>query len=101
VVSELARCAVASGRSALASGGREPPETRAAVLNDQAELVRDAWQAAASDLTADPLSRTLRVSRGGRNLIGMGHENDIDLAAEIDKFDIVPELDLATWRIRA
>lgn len=69
-------------------------------MNDQAELVRDAWHAAAADLTADPLSRTLRHSRGGRNLIGIGHENDIDLAAQIDKFDIVPELDLTTWRIR-
>jgi len=69
--------------------------------NDQAELVRDAWHAAAADLAADPLSRTLRASRGGRNLIGIGHENDIDLAAQIDKFDIVPQLDLATWRIRA
>jgi hypothetical protein len=33
-------------------------------------------------------------------LIGIGHENDIDLAAQIDRFDITPELDLAQWRIR-
>lgn len=70
-------------------------------LNDQAEIVRDAWQAATADLTSDPLSRTLRVSRGGRNLIGIGHENDIDLAAQIDRFDLVPEINLATWRIGA
>ena len=43
---------------------------------------------------------TLRDSRGGRNLIEIGQENDIEIAAQIDKFDIVPELDLATWRLR-
>lgn len=80
--------------SELASNGHS------AILNDQAEIARDAWRAATADLAADPLSRTLRASRGGRNLIGMGQENDIDLAAQIDKFDFVPELDLATWRIR-
>ncbi|HEX5103865.1 MAG TPA: 2-phosphosulfolactate phosphatase [Pirellulaceae bacterium] len=69
-------------------------------LNDQGQIVRDAWRSAAANLVADPLSRTLRSSKGGRNLIGIGHENDIALAAEIDKFDLVPELDLATWRIR-
>jgi 2-phosphosulfolactate phosphatase len=90
VVSELAS----------ASGGREPPEaSRAPILNDQAEIARDAWQSAAADFSADPLSRTLRATRGGRNLIGIGQENDIDLAAQIDKFDFVPELDLTTWRI--
>jgi hypothetical protein len=45
-------------------------------------------------------SPALRASRGGRNLIDTGQENDIDLAAHIDKFDVVPVLDLATWRIR-
>jgi 2-phosphosulfolactate phosphatase len=91
---------LASGGRQLASGGREPPESSGtAILNDQAEIARDAWQSAAAGFSADPLSRTLRASRGGRNLIGIGHENDIDLAAQIDKFDFVPELDLATWRI--
>lgn len=71
-----------------------------AVLNDQAEIAADAWQTAVRILTDRPLGMTLRDSRGGRNLIGIGHENDIDLAAQIDRFDIVPELDLATWRIR-
>ena len=70
-----------------------------ATLNDQAELAADAWRTAVRMLTDRPLGMTLRDSRGGRNLIGMGHENDIDLAAQLDRFDIVPELDLATWRI--
>jgi len=69
-------------------------------LNDQAEIAADAWQTAVRVLTDRPLGITLRDSRGGRNLIEIGQENDIDLAAQIDKFDIVPELDLAAWRIR-
>ena len=51
-------------------------------------------------LTDRPLGIMLRDSRGGRNLIEIGQENDIEIAAQIDKFDIVPELDLAAWRIR-
>jgi 2-phosphosulfolactate phosphatase len=83
-----------------ASGGREPPENSRYALNDQAELAADAWRTAVRMLTDRPLGMTLRDSRGGRNLIGMGHENDIELAAQIDRFDIVPELDLSSWRIR-
>jgi len=70
------------------------------LLNDQALLAADAWRTAVRALTDRPLGIALRDSRGGRNLIEIGQEHDIDLAAQIDKFDIVPELDLAAWRIR-
>jgi 2-phosphosulfolactate phosphatase len=69
-------------------------------LNDQALLATDAWQTAVRLMTDRPLGMMLRDSRGGRNLIDTGQENDIDLAAQIDRFDIVPELDLKSWRIR-
>ncbi|HZN35098.1 MAG TPA: 2-phosphosulfolactate phosphatase [Pirellulaceae bacterium] len=69
-------------------------------LNDQAEIAADSWQTAVRLMTDRPLGILLRGSRGGRNLIDIGQENDIDLAAQIDKFDIVPELDLLAWRIR-
>jgi len=71
-----------------------------AQLNDQALLAADAWQTAVRLMTDRPLGIMLRDSRGGRNLIDTGQENDIDLAAQIDRFDIVPELDLKTWRVR-
>lgn len=70
-----------------------------AELNDQALLAADAWQTAVRLMTDRPLGMMLRDSRGGRNLIETGQENDIDLAAQLDKFDLVPELDLASWRI--
>lgn len=69
-------------------------------LNDQALLAADAWSTAVRLMTDRPLGMMLRDSRGGRNLIDIGQEHDIDLAAQIDRFDIVPELDLAAWRIR-
>jgi 2-phosphosulfolactate phosphatase len=69
-------------------------------LNDQALLAADAWQTAVRLMTDRPLGVMLRESRGGRNLIDTGQENDIDLAAQMDKFDMVPELDLVTWRVR-
>ncbi len=68
-------------------------------LNDQADIAADAWRTAVRVMTDRPLGLMLRDSRGGRNLIETGQENDIDLAAQMDKFDIVPQLDLSTWRI--
>lgn len=71
-------------------------------LNDQAEIAADAWRACRQDLGGhDPLARALRQSRGGRNLIEIGMENDIAIAAEIDRFDLAPVLDLATMRVTA
>ena len=69
-------------------------------LNDQAEIAADAWRSAVRFLTDRPLGMTLRASRGGRNLIETGQENDIDLAAQMDKFDVVPQMDLATRHLR-
>jgi 2-phosphosulfolactate phosphatase len=69
-------------------------------LNDQALLAADAWQTALRLMTDRPLGMMLRESRGGRNLIDTGQENDIDLAAQMDRLDVVPELDLAAWRVR-
>jgi 2-phosphosulfolactate phosphatase len=48
----------------------------------------------------DRVLATLRQSRGGRNLIDCGLENDIAACAEQDKFDIVPELSRNPWEIR-
>lgn len=67
-------------------------------FNDQAQLARDAWRCAA-DENAIELGTRLRQSQGGRNLARIGMTGDIDLAARVDAFDIVPQLDTANWRI--
>lgn len=69
-------------------------------LNDQAQIAADAWQEAKAALTATSLSERLRASRGGRNVLRLGQENDIDIAATLDKFDLAPRLDPKTWEIR-
>lgn len=68
------------------------------ILNDQAVLARDAWRCESST-EAVALTRRLAQSRGGRNLSGIGLAGDITCAAEANKFDVVPRLDLDTWRI--
>ncbi len=93
VVSDLAE----HGAAGNPQGAHAP---RSPILNDQAEIAADAWQTAVRGLTDRPLGVLLTDSRGGRNLIEIGQEHDIEIAAQIDRFDIVPELDLATWRIR-
>ena len=81
-----------------------------ATWNDQAHLVADAWRSVVGP-DAGParwpgtpeeiaqLAGELRNSRGGRNLQALGLQRDIDDAAQIDRYEIAPELDVAAWRI--
>jgi 2-phosphosulfolactate phosphatase len=74
-------------------------------LNDQAAVAQDAWLAimehVAPDDTKSRLVDALRDSRGGRNLIALGMHHDIEWAAQVDRFDIVPRYHIATGRIDA
>ena len=73
---------------------------RPAELNDQAEIAADAWNNARREFAGPkPLAEYLRASQGGRNLIEIGHERDIAIAAEIDRVDFLAELQLDSWRI--
>lgn len=70
-------------------------------LNDQATIAIESWSRFSRELAENkvPLHETLRNSIGARNLIEIGHERDIEIAAQLDKLEVVPELDLARWRI--
>ncbi len=76
-------------------------------LNDEARIAGDAWREAMHGADGvDPgaikaLARTLRETQGGRNLLALGLERDIDAAAQIDKIRLVPELNTQSWRITA
>jgi 2-phosphosulfolactate phosphatase len=76
-----------------------------ASINDQARISLDSWQAAVPHGARPPkalageLSLALHETQGGRNLVAIGLEHDIDTAAEVDRFEIVPQLDVANWRI--
>lgn len=68
-------------------------------LNDQARIACDCYRSSAPNAgtnvgIAVDFSLHLRHTQGGRNLTAIGLERDIDEAARIDRFAIVPELDI-------
>jgi len=79
--------------------GERLTATAAAVLNDQAAIARAAWLQAIGDPLAElpwltaRLTATLHETQGGRNLKRLGLESDLDDAAAIDRFSIVPKLE--------
>ncbi len=56
-------------------------------LNDSARLAWDCFE-----FHGAVLQETLKLGRGGANLLALGYDADIRAAAEVDKFMIVPEL---------
>lgn len=73
-------------------------------VNDQLLIALDAWQAFLSGadqshLIAE-LAIALRSTQGGRNLIRIGLEHDIDVAACLDRFEFAPQLDLKKWTLQ-
>ena len=74
-------------------------------LNDQAALARDAWRQVVPDgFAADLKPRlvaALRASKGGRNLIALNMDHDIELAADVDRFALVPKYRTSTGCIEA
>jgi 2-phosphosulfolactate phosphatase len=49
----------------------------------------------------EQLALELRETLGGRNCIEVGNGDDLPDCADVDRFSIVPELDVAKWRITA
>ncbi len=70
-------------------------------INDQAMLATDAWHKMQAEISSPAaLMRPLRESFGGRNLIDIGQERDIEIAATIDKFHLVPIFNVAQGCVR-
>jgi 2-phosphosulfolactate phosphatase len=84
----------------IEKGGQAPYE-----LNDAAMGARDKWQSVigAARITGRSLSVQLalefRDTAGGRNLIGIGLDQDLVDCAQVDRLTVVPELDVRNWRI--
>lgn len=74
-------------------------------LSESAVAASDRWNALAmkAQKMDQPLNVALAVAlrdtAGGRNLLGMGLDQDLVDCAQIDSITIVPELDVRTWRI--
>lgn len=73
----------------LKSGGAEWE------LDAGAKNALNEWRARSGDLAVE-----LRSTPGGRNLLDIGHDHDLVDCARIDALTVVPELDVAAWRIR-
>lgn len=70
--------------------------------NDQARIARATWRNAIGDrspVSSAALAAELRHTQGGRNVIAIHLERDIDAAAQLDSLPVVGELNLAAWRI--
>ena len=61
-------------------------------LNDAAYVSKTLWE------SQDP-EQVLAKSLGGRNLIRLGMQSDLALAAQLDQYDLVPELQRSSWEI--
>ncbi|HEX7448181.1 MAG TPA: 2-phosphosulfolactate phosphatase [Pirellulales bacterium] len=71
---------------------------------DQARIARDCYRrltpkAGTEAGAAVDFGLQLRHTQGGRNLTAISLERDIDDAAQIDRFAMVPELDVSRWAI--
>lgn len=62
--------------------------------DDATRLAIGAWK------SAGPLPEALRCGTGGRDVVALGLERDIDAAAAVDSCGIVPELDKTTMRLK-
>jgi len=65
--------------------------------DDLALVARDLWAAESS--SSDQLRTALRRSRGGRNLVELGFDADIDFAARVDSIQLIAEYFPKTGRI--
>jgi 2-phosphosulfolactate phosphatase len=75
-------------------------------VSDTAAMAEAKWNSmtvkaeAAGRSVNEQLAIELRDTPGGRNLLGIGLDQDLVDCAQIDALDVVPELDAKTWRIR-
>ena len=71
------------------------------LANDGSVIAETAWrQVNREPLGTNGLAEAFRCGRGGRNLLAIGKGPDLEWAAKLDRFSIVPELDLSDWSIR-
>lgn len=64
------------------------------LCNDSARLAWDCFEHHGMIL-----AEALKLSKGGRNLVTLGYEDDIAIAAQVDRFRIVPELQRQPLRL--
>jgi 2-phosphosulfolactate phosphatase len=75
-------------------------QTAAYHWNDEAHIAATAWRAiVTSAFPVAALQAAFQVSRGGKNLLDLGHDRDLVTAGELDTFNFVAEYDLLSGKI--
>ncbi|MCH8828960.1 MAG: 2-phosphosulfolactate phosphatase [Planctomycetes bacterium] len=64
-------------------------------IDDETSIAADFYQLNLGEMTLE----ALKESRGGRNLLNLGLDADIERAAEIDRFDFVPVFSPQSGRV--
>jgi 2-phosphosulfolactate phosphatase len=80
-------------------GARQMNESAAAARSDWRQMCESARVAGQN--VSKRLAIEFRDTLGGRNLLSIGMDRDLVDCAQIDALDVVPELDIPAWRIRA
>jgi 2-phosphosulfolactate phosphatase len=76
-------------------------------LNPSATTARDEWEVVVARAASsgrplnEQIALELRDTQGGRNLLGIGLNRDLVDCAQLDRLNVVPELDVQNWRITA
>lgn len=72
-----------------------------AVANDEAEMAATLWYDTDYRIAeeGDPLTNFLAVGRGGKRVVELGFNADLDAAARIDHFDLTAELQIDPFRV--
>ena len=79
---------------------RENRTGRSIIMNDQTSIALAVWnQALQGSDSVEKLTAVLADSGGGHNVQAIGMAKDIEFAATKDRFNVVPELNIADWRI--
>ncbi len=71
-------------------------------IDDAGRIAASRWQAIQPLLeSGTQLWEILAKSHGGRNLMRLGYDRDVQFCADVNSIPVLPELDLQTWTIHA
>ncbi|MEM9410512.1 MAG: 2-phosphosulfolactate phosphatase [Planctomycetota bacterium] len=72
------------------------------IIDDAGKLAWGRWKDVNALLkSGTPFWEILSASHGGRNLVRLSCQNDIEYCSQIDSHTVVPQLDMQSWIVRA
>jgi 2-phosphosulfolactate phosphatase len=87
-----------TGEDLLVAGSIADRLSASFTMHRETLIFAEFWRQHGAD--AHERLRTMRESAGGRNLVDLGFDRDIERASQVDLFAVVPMLDRATGELR-